>query len=292
MAKNLPPNVKRNITDDEYITQIIYLLMRLKDHCDAIHDGALYRADDLAVVMRTLLGRGGGDDALAGMYRRLRHPQPTIQVSKPPASGADVYLSFGSVPRPTGSDSYDSLTFTELQDRLVVVTGTGERLRRRVVWKSLIEDLGNTWGAHLSSTMPYYLERVEVGSGDDNPLSIHLLTCLATAVHRAVVDFDWPHSDRFSHLPSPEYPESYVDGGTIELLSPPGQGRSINIVPRIDLTRRPPHNKMLLSTALEDGVMVIATWVEPDRMQIQVGDSVIVSDPADIGWVDSEPGGR
>lgn len=262
----------------EYQVQIARLLLRMVDHADAITDGLDYRIDDLASVLRTLIGRGKGNDALAGLFRRMKLPQPTLFVNATPPAPPHVHLSYGSVPVNGPGPSNDEITFVELQSRVVayIVGPQPGEPARPATWAALVEAYGNTWGSHLSGTVPYHLERVELNAAGDLSLGVVLLIQLARAIHHAVSIYPWAEDLGYARVPEPRTPDFGIAGCLITFDE---ATRGLEIYPRLaERDRRPYAGEVILTTTIA-GYPARFSWAARDRLKIELGESTILSDP-------------
>lgn len=269
------------MTEDEHVAQVIRLLLRLTDHVIAAQGFQTgYRIDDVASVLRCLLGRGRGDNVVVGLARRLHLPEPVLHLGPPVLDHPDTHLAFGSLPV---SSSATPQTLTTVQDQLVVVLGAdGEFVGQRVTWLKLIEDYGNTWGVHVSSTVPFYLNRVNVdvstGHVDYLPLGAFLLLTMSSRLIEAVRAHHWGrHSDVFRLVKPPEPPDSPMLRAYIRYDA---GARTADCMPT--LARFPTPGEVLLGTTIE-GAPFSMTWLEGSRIEMRYGAASVVTDPVGIG---------
>lgn len=268
MSKASGARLPRQISNEEYLVGVEQLLIRLEDHAGAVAAGSEHRLADLAAVLRTLFGRGRGDDVLGGLYRRLRLPQPTFSVSHPPEDGPGIAFAFGSTLG--GASAKDSLSLQELQDRLILVADVEGEVWR-VTWVRLVEDYANTWGAHLSGTVPGYLDDVQVAAGGNRPLGAYLLLSLASAL-QAVVLATPGTAKAMQGVPRIDVPTSSVAGGLIRREAQ----RSYEVIPR--LNHEPRDGEVLLAASLYEGPHMTVTWRAPRRIEVRIGKSAVLSD--------------
>lgn len=215
-----PPDRARPTSTDELVEHVSRLFRRLDDHCHAyLVEGKQYRIADVAAVLRTLLSKQRHDNMLPTLFKRLHLSEPSVFVSPEPDISSRVHLSWGSIPAATvsgGAAGWEQATISELQHRTVVVMGPEDGFARiKQSWSDLISDYGNTWGAHVSSTVPLYLDRTEITVGTELPLGHHLLLAMAEALSAAMAENEWEYQDRFERAPITPPAVSPVVGGTV-----------------------------------------------------------------------------
>lgn len=78
--------------------QLQNLSKRLARAVDALATGDESAADDLAHLLRMLVARGKGDDAIRRAVRRWRLSEPQIRASAPAVARKDVWWAFANIP--------------------------------------------------------------------------------------------------------------------------------------------------------------------------------------------------
>lgn len=148
------------------------LRQRLGRHLDALEAGEVGAVDDVATVLRTLLGHGDGNDAIKRLCRMRNVGLPRVQVSVPIADDPQIGLAFGAVPAPSGGDEPVVTVDVDRWRRLPAVIIRGAP-RRVSTWEKLIKDYANTFGSHLSETIPQLLSHTS-SIGYSGPLDLDL----------------------------------------------------------------------------------------------------------------------
>lgn len=184
-------NPNRPMASSELVEVIERLLRRLRRAMDALDAGDLSGADDIASHLRTLIGRGAGNLALARLARELDLPLPRVQVSNRPEKGRDVVLSVGNLPLGTAERGFlgqndHSLPFNDWTSAVSLVLRGA--LRPEVGWQYLVEQAGNTTGSHVSTTLPDILDKSRLFSVTGLDLERYLLRQVAWQVERILQD--------------------------------------------------------------------------------------------------------
>lgn len=113
----------------------------------------------MAAVLRTLLAHGAGDNAIERLCRIKGISLPQFNVSKPVADHPQIGLAFGAVPALPGGDepvnSVDLNTWRGM--KALIIRGAPRRLS---TWEQLITAYANTYGSHLSGTIPHLLSHM------------------------------------------------------------------------------------------------------------------------------------
>jgi hypothetical protein len=87
----------RPLSDAEFLEAFRTLVKRLDSHISSVDRGERHVRDDLAAVLRILLTRGKGENAIGRFLSRHRMSAEAT-VSLPAFDGASVWLSLGSLP--------------------------------------------------------------------------------------------------------------------------------------------------------------------------------------------------
>ena len=172
------------MTREQFCGSAVQLLARLRDHVARLDSGLAYASDDLAVVLRALVGSGRGNHVLARVADRTNQPLPTVQVSRAPNRDG-VEISVGSIPvRFPGATVHGARTLTLrdwLQEPVAVVRAGGHR--RALTWASFLADYANKWGgAHLDGEVPAFLPALDVFGAAGLSLPGYLLRTAALEV--------------------------------------------------------------------------------------------------------------
>lgn len=261
-----PPDRARALTVDELVEHVGRLFNRLDDHCHAyLVEGKVYRIADVAAVLRTLISRQTHDNMLPTLFKRLRFPEPLVFVSPPPSTSQRAHLSWGSMPvhDVVEGGGWDRLSISDLQVRRVVVMGPEDGFARiDQTWAKFVADYGNTWGAHVSSTVPLYLDRTEIRAGAEIPLGHSLLLALADALLDAMAAIEWPYRDRFARSAAIPFVDSPVVGATVIEES----HFKLNVVPT--LSYMPSDAVVLLTTDYQGQRLTVRTVVEDGAVRL------------------------
>jgi hypothetical protein len=146
----------RPATKSELLEGAAKLKHRLSRHLDALERGQVGAVEDVAAVLRTALCPGDGDNAVLRLCRAHGVENPRLQVSLPAPSDSDVLLAIGGEPLvndPDGTEQGRIVALeTWIEEPALVVAGG---IPRRVsTWAQVITMYANTFGAHLSRTVP------------------------------------------------------------------------------------------------------------------------------------------
>jgi hypothetical protein len=148
----------RPATPDEVVEVARRLRQRLGRHLNALEAGEVGAVDDVAAVLRTLLAHGKGDDVVARLCRIKSIPLPQIMISEPVIDRQKIGLAFGAVPAPAHGDPV-RLVDINIWRALPALIVRGAP-RRVSTWEQLITDYANTFGSHLSGTIPHLLSQM------------------------------------------------------------------------------------------------------------------------------------
>jgi hypothetical protein len=153
------PRLPRQTTPDELVERARGLRQRLGRHLDALEAGEVGAVDDVAAVLRTPLAHGKGDDVIVRLCRSHRIPLPQIQVTEPVVNSQGIGLAFGAVPAPSEGDPPVRIVDINVWRGLdaLIVRGAPRRVSS---WEQLITDYANTFGSHLSGTIPHLLSEM------------------------------------------------------------------------------------------------------------------------------------
>ncbi len=147
------------ISDDDFIDGAIELGHRLSRHMNALENGEPGAVSDVAAVLRTLMVRGEGDDVIRRLCKRKGLSLPTVFVSRAAYDGPSVILSAGGIPGIPEDEDHPHQIPCHMADldkwsemiALVVQGGTPKRAND---WNHVISMYANTFGSHMSSTIP------------------------------------------------------------------------------------------------------------------------------------------
>lgn len=149
----------RQASPAELIAGAARLLSRLSRHLDSLQSGADGAVEDVAAVLRTAMCPGKGDKVIDRLCKQLHIPAPLVRVSGPARTDPPVIFAIGGMPlndKPsaeTGKPPGKLVSVeTWLQQPALVVRGAAPR--RESSWAQVITMYANTFGAHLSGTIP------------------------------------------------------------------------------------------------------------------------------------------
>jgi hypothetical protein len=155
MADRMP----RPLSDAEFLARFRAVVRRLDAHLRAIDRGEYFVRDDLATVLRTLLTRGKGDDGIRRLLSRFSQKPPTRSISTFANEGPNVLFAIGALPAEFDTAAKAVAVPDELMSAIALFSRSAKGTRR-VSWEDVVTDYGNTFGAHLSTTVPVLLDDV------------------------------------------------------------------------------------------------------------------------------------
>jgi hypothetical protein len=182
MSKGAP-----TLTKDEFIAQVRNVGLRLTSHLDHLDSGDLALADDVATVTRILLGPGAGNNAIIRLCRQNHLEEPTLLVGPSVEIEKGTVFAVGSIPTPDeGATNPEerSLSLNAWLSSMAVISASAARWA--TTWSQLVADFGNTWGAHLSPTMPDVLVQAKLFGAVGGDLRTYLLRAAAIVAERSL----------------------------------------------------------------------------------------------------------
>lgn len=168
----------RPLSDAEFLDAFRTLVKRLDSHIRSIDHGERHVRDDLAAVLRILLTRGKGEDAMRRFMSR-HQMSADATVSLPAFEGPSVWLSLGSLPwdAATGTETQVVTIPKGLMESTALTARVGHRTEK-VSWEKLVKSYGNTYGAHLSTTLPGILDGVKLHGVCEADIGTYMLRSL------------------------------------------------------------------------------------------------------------------
>jgi len=151
-------NIDRAATPKDIELGALSLYRRLGRALDALDEGDLSGADDLAGLLRTLLADGNGNRVVSRLAS-ARGVQPGgVYVSGPPGEPPGLVIAAGLLPmgRHVEHANGHERTFAQWLGATSFRVA-GDR-RPDHSWKSVVNLSGNTTGSHLSTTVPKILD--------------------------------------------------------------------------------------------------------------------------------------
>src|SRR5277367_1462481 len=184
MAKKpTPPKyAPHSISNEDYLAGAIELAHRLTRHLAALERGEIGAVADVAAVLRTLIVRGEGDDVLRRLCKRMHVPLPEVVVSRAAYEGPSVVLSAGAIPVPPEDLSKPHaiptlmVNLNRWSDMTALVVRDGAP-RRANNWDGVIKMYANTFGSHLSGTIPNTLLKTSKIMSGTLDLGEYLVFC-------------------------------------------------------------------------------------------------------------------
>ena len=145
----------------------VNLSSRVRRALNALDDGDLSAADDIAAVTRILLAYGRGDKVVLRLCSAFGLPLPSFWLSAVPTDQSDTELGVGRLPIGFPADTFRGsapnrslVSFTDVLDGTCLVSRS--TLRRRYSWSRLADEYGNTRGNHLGQHVPQVLSRIDM----------------------------------------------------------------------------------------------------------------------------------
>ncbi|WP_156781238.1 hypothetical protein [Mycobacterium gordonae] len=179
-------DLPRATTGDEKVAQLRRLQRRLDRALGAIAQGDTDAVDDVAAILRTLVGRGKGNDLIRRTRAVMNLKWPLLFVG-PEAKDTGVRLSAGSIPArlkmPEGDCRWVRLD--EWTQALAVVIDEGHG-QRKATWEKLIEDYANTFGSHASQSIPRMLDATARMHAVELNLGQYMIHCAGLGIADAV----------------------------------------------------------------------------------------------------------
>jgi len=149
----------RALNDGEFLARFRTVVRRLDAHLAAIDRGDYFVRDDLATVLRTLLTRGKGDDGITRLLYRFSLRPLTRRISPSANEAPNVLLAIGALPVDEDKEAVAVTMPDEFMSAIALFVRSA-KASRRVTWQDVVTDYGNTFGAHLSTTVPILLDDV------------------------------------------------------------------------------------------------------------------------------------
>jgi hypothetical protein len=182
MTKDAP-----SLTDAQFLEQFARTSRRLTSHLNHLDDGDIDLADDVATLTRTFLAYGEGDKAISRLCKRFHLTPPPVELSGEPNRAANVEFAAGNLPQDTHADDLAGAHSASIDAWLrstAIVSGTVTR--RETTWNQLIAHFGNTFGAHLSHSVPEVLGTIGLYGAPGGSLAIFLLRSAAVTAENAL----------------------------------------------------------------------------------------------------------
>ena len=170
------------ISDADYLAGAIELGQRLARHLSALESGEPGAVADVAAALRTLIVRGEGDDVIRKLCKRNHVPLPEVLVTTAAHDSPSVVLSAGAIPVMPEDHDHPHQIATRMVNldvwtRMTALVVRGGAPRRANSWERVISMYANTFGAHLSGTIPSTLVETSSIMSGEHDLGEYLVFC-------------------------------------------------------------------------------------------------------------------
>jgi hypothetical protein len=189
--EQLADYASKGISDEDFVAGAIEFGQRLARHLTALENGEAGAVADVAAVLRTLIVRGEGDDVIRRLCKRMHVPMPQVLVSRAAHDGNSVILSVGGIPGTPEDEEHPH----QIPTRMVGLNGwsdmaalvvRGGKPKRVNNWDRVISMYANTFGSHMSGTIPNtLLETSSIMSGELD-LGEYLIFCAGIVAESAL----------------------------------------------------------------------------------------------------------
>lgn len=170
----------RPLEPHEFLAEFETKLHRLDRHIVAVGNNERGARDDLAGLLRTLLNDARGDDAIARYCSLMGVPEPRVYLSKADPTIAGLRLQVAGLPTYDPGDL--SVTVPSgLRSSICLLKHDGKKLRQ-FTWSDIVENYGNTHGAHLGQTVPRMLDEVRLHGLGTADFGTYMLRTLAVQI--------------------------------------------------------------------------------------------------------------
>ncbi|KQR08542.1 hypothetical protein [Cellulomonas sp. Leaf334] len=184
-------HTERSTTPVELIKQAQSTLHRLSTNLDAVDQGDPHASETVSSLLRTLISDGRGN-SVCRRLEKIGISFPTVTVSRAPQNQPKTVLSFGNLPDydGLGEDQRGGEGWRREEPFLRWLGLTSLRMpiasqRTTYSYAYLITTIANTYGAHVSHTVPDLLDRATLFGVGGLPLSAYLVRQVAWAVERS-----------------------------------------------------------------------------------------------------------
>jgi hypothetical protein len=171
----------RQIEDDEFVQAFLNQIMRLDLQILNLEAGHNVVRDDLASSLRTLFCRGKGNDALRRLCNRFKKIQPKIKISKPITDREMLLFGFSGIPIEESEEGIEVQVPNDLSSTKCTLVKVENELLE-INWEQVVEAYGNTFGSHLSRTIPALFDRVQMYGLGHVDFGSFMLRNLAVAI--------------------------------------------------------------------------------------------------------------
>ena len=186
----------RALSESEFLYRFRTVVKRLDTHLKLIDSGQYHMRDDLATILRTLLTRGKGDDGIRRFLTRFSLKPPKRDISPSANDGSKVVFAIGALPS-TEKETAQSVTVPNQLMHAVPLFIRSKAGTHHATWENVVTDYGNTFGAHISTTVPVILDDVHfygLSETDFGTYMLRSLGVLASSVcHELILQVDSSH---------------------------------------------------------------------------------------------------
>lgn len=173
----------RPVQETEYIATFADLVARLDRHIVNVGNQQKGARDDLAAVLRILINRDGGNDAIGRFCKLTKRPEPQICVSTLNLNSKHLVLQIAGLPE---VDNLQLNTTVPTGLRTTTCVAKMEQGKvRTFTWETLIDAYGNTFGSHLGQKIPKLLDEVRLHGFGDTDFGSYMLRSIGVAISAA-----------------------------------------------------------------------------------------------------------
>jgi len=185
-----PQYAPQSISDGDFVAGSIELGQRLSRHLTALENSEPGAVADVAAVVRTLIVRGQGNDVIRRLCKRKHMPLPEVYVSRAAYDEPSVILSAGGIPGLPEHEEAPHQIPSHMVDldkwsdmTAFVVRGAPKRVND---WNHVINMYANTFGSHMSGTIPNTLVEASSILSGELDLGEYLIFCAGIVAESAL----------------------------------------------------------------------------------------------------------
>lgn len=190
----------RPIEGQEFIALFELLVARLDRHIIAVGNAERGARDDLAAVLRTLVNRDRGNDAIARFCEITKTPEPVVALTKANLDQHGLLLHIAGLPEDESKDLNTTIP-SGLRATICLVKADKDKLRK-FTWDDVIDAYGNTVGAHLGQNVPRILDEVRLHGFGDTDFGSYMLRSIGVKISNvchALLKAHNPQHESVSH---------------------------------------------------------------------------------------------
>lgn len=176
------------LTREEFIESAARLSRKISSELDRLDAGDLDVLDEIATNARMAIGRGSGNDVVKRLCKQNHAEPPSVLAAMAPDDNRQTIFSVGYVPSDPaeGHGIQAALSFLDWQNAPAVVSKGN--IRRVTKWHEFITQFGNTFGAHISQTIPRTLTEAQLYGAPGGKLDAYLLRAAAVVAEHSITD--------------------------------------------------------------------------------------------------------